>query len=207
MKLEKSKIEQLPIQLGGVREDDILNVYITKWETSLFSKKHTLQKAIQAASKAITAAKEAVFQDVKAQAKVFCRKLLTDNIEICLSHKDEVDEDEDVKFEPKISLSEKTAKYALVVRSLSAGDRKVITITSNSQKSAKVKPSLWEDWDRFKDGMDEARSDLAVVVQELSQIGRKERQVRAIVSEKRLSDAGIQIDGHNEIVKLLGIRD
>jgi hypothetical protein len=178
--------------------NDLVNIFVSKFEEDLIAKRDDVQKEVKSLQKDITDVIEKAKSDVQKEAELTYNVNYTQGVtKVTVTVQDNID----MNWEK--SQASITLKYTLTV-----GSNKLVDNNTRYDKDflIDINESVVRKYNKLMDKKQELLSELSSVNNELKDIGRKERRVRAVIAERKVSEAGYSELIHDkELVKLISL--
>jgi uncharacterized protein YPO0396 len=197
MTKEISNIEQIQSNVT-VGMDDLVNVFIAKYETSLIDKRNSLQDQLKGLNKIIVGLGETAVKDAKELVESFKLGMINYKngyIEISTTVNDEF----------KLNWEKQHVTFSITTHSNS-----FVKVNYQSDNSATITSAIPLSTDlmsAYNNTLTEKQNimdQLTVINNELRDISRKERQVRGRIAERKFVASGLEdLLSDQELVKLI----
>lgn len=185
-----------------VNMDDVVNIFISRYETSLNDQFLTTQAALKEHGKKMAAL------DLEALAKIKEDFVQEDTI-VCSNG----------LFETKQSFGQVTIlwpehviQFEIKQTSVAAPGCKMVSYyeVENNKTTFNIRANLHENfvsaWKRLNEEGNQLREELMSINQKLQQVDRKARQIKGLIAEKKLESAGMtDLLNNTELAQLVQI--
>jgi len=179
---------------GNVGMDEVVNVFVSRFEEQLFEKKNTLSNEIRMAKQSLTDQNKRLEESVDKSKYVLGDNVLNLQLEVG---------DVNVKWdrhnhEFKPDRKKPNNAIEVEVHVVSAYDRdRVVDYIEISEEEVKMRQSI-------KTELENLNRELQSVMEQIRDVGRKERQIRAKISASKLEQSGFaELVNDPELMKLV----
>lgn len=187
---------------AAVSMDDIVNVFVSKFEEELYSRRGSVQQSVKNNTAEKNKLKELIQSEVADSVKgMFTKTVLAPGVVV--NYKIKAGNEGDL---------DKSTKWPVSVESHVAIDSEAISFADHSSKTVSmnilvaVNPDHIEHWKQLTNTMNQLKEQLVVLNSEIQGVDRKTRQVKGLIAGQKLADAGMEnLLGNEEIAKILAL--
>lgn len=192
-----ANIEQIQTNIS-VGMDDLVNVFIAKYETSLIDQRIVLQDQLKGLNKVISDLGEAAIKDAKETVKCF----QLDNVDFKNGYISVI-----TTIGDEFKLDWENKRVSFVVRTKLVSSVKVDWRTDNSAdvtSAVSLAPDVVSGYEHALEEKRVVMEGLTNINNELRDISRKERQVRGKIAERKFVASGLEdLLADQELAKLI----